>query len=323
MTGGPVLLYQSWKGWRPSSENIVRLLRSRVFSLESAQKFAYGPRTILLTSRRTQSPGLNSKVYVPIISRIFAEKYVPGAHEVDFTLDDVRRTAEVLGVRTRNPGDVIYRMRARTELPEEIRAKGFYILRQVGRGKYRMEKASGIIIDIDEDPVVLQALDLTPLPVRRLLPEHLYEVDEQGLLTIVNYSKIIDHFTGLTVYRLRNHVRKSVKGVGQAEVDEVDVGVAISDDEVPIIFPIEAKAVDDSINRVQICMQVRFARQYFNGHSIRPLAVKVDHKGLIHCLEFNDEINASDLQVMRRTVYQLQLSERQLALVRQPKAATT
>jgi hypothetical protein len=52
------------------------------------------------------------------------------------------------------------------------------------------------------------------------------EFDEQGLLTMVSYCKLLDHFTGLKVYRLRSHVRKSVPNVGQAELDEIDVGVA-------------------------------------------------------------------------------------------------
>ena len=42
---------------------------------------------------------------------------------------------------------------------------------------------------------------------------------------MINYSKLLDHFTGLTVYRLRSHVRRSVPNVGQAELDEIDVGV--------------------------------------------------------------------------------------------------
>ena len=82
--------------------------------------------------RRTQSHGLNSKVYVPIINRIFKERYIEGIEFIDFTLDDVRLAADQLGVKTRNPGDVVYRMRARTELPEAIRAAGFFIIRQVG-----------------------------------------------------------------------------------------------------------------------------------------------------------------------------------------------
>ena len=140
-------------------------------------------------------------------------------------------------------------------------------------------------------------------------------IDEQGLLTLVSYSKLLDHFTGLTVYRLRSHVRKSVAGVGQAEVDEVDVGVALSDDEVPIVFPVEAKALEDSINRVQIATQVQFARQYFSGHVIRPIAIKVDDLGLIHFLEFSDEISPAKLAVLRRATYRLMLSDRQKEII--------
>ena len=74
--------------------------------------------------RRTQTHGRNSKVYVPIIKLIFQERYREGIEEIDFSLDDIRDAADKLGVRdkTRNAGDVVYRMRARTELPEEIRA---------------------------------------------------------------------------------------------------------------------------------------------------------------------------------------------------------
>lgn len=297
-----------------ANAEILRLTFTLPFGMLVAQ---IGPRGTFLMARRTQSHGQNSRVYVPIIKKIFRDRYVEGVETIEFTLDDIRAATEALGVsaRTRNAGDVIYRMRARTELPEEIRSAGFYIIRQIGRGKYRMEKATGIIVDLEENPAVIDALDTTPLPVRRLLPERLQEIDEQGLLTVINYCKIIDHFTGLTVYRLRSHVRKSVAGVGQAEVDEVDVGVALSDDEIPIIFPIEAKAAPDSINRVQISMQVQFARQYFPGYAVRPLAVKIDDDGLIHCLEFNDEATPANSLVLRRSVYRLRLSERQREMI--------
>jgi hypothetical protein len=62
-------------------------------------------------------------------------------------------------------------------------------------------------------------------------------MDEQAVLTVASYCKLFDHFTGLQVYRLRSHVRKSVPGVGQAELDAIDVGVALRDDEMPILGP--------------------------------------------------------------------------------------
>jgi hypothetical protein len=259
------------------------------------------------------SHGNKSTVYVPIILKIFRELYTQDAVSIDFSLDDIRRAADELNVRerTRNAGDVVYRMRARTKLPSEIVEAGFNILRQVGRGKYRLEKGANIIVNVEDEPEVNETIDITPLPVRRLLPEDISEIDEQGLLTIVSYCKLLDHFTGLTVYRLRNHVRKSVKGVGQAEVDAVDVGVALSEEEDPLVFPIEAKAREDAVNKVQIAAQVQFARQYFPAYEIRPLAIKIDDRGLVHFIEFTNEIEPNDLGIVRRSTYKINLSRKQ------------
>lgn len=262
-----------------------------------------------------QSHGLNSKVYVPIIMHIFKARYRKGCKEIEFTLDDVRRAAEKLGIVTRNPGDVIYRMRSRTKLPAEILSLGFNIIRQVGRGKYRFEKASSTLIECPPGKVT-EAIDLTPLPVRRLLPESLAHADEQAILSIVHYCGLLSHFTGLQVFRLRSHVRKSVPGVGQAEVDEVDVGVALRDDEVPVILPIEAKASADAINRVQVAAQVAFAKHYFPGHEIRPIAIKVDFDSVLYFLEFNASTKPNAIKAKKVARYRLNLSDAQRKLMK-------
>src|ERR1700730_16254986 len=86
-------------------------------------------------SRRSlQSPGLISKVYVPILLDIFNARYRQGASTIIFSLDDIRNTADRLKLETRNPADVVYRMRSRTLLPKEILDKGFFVLRSIGRG---------------------------------------------------------------------------------------------------------------------------------------------------------------------------------------------
>jgi hypothetical protein len=264
--------------------------------------------------RSLQTHGLTSQVYVPILRAVFELKYQQGDTAVKFTLDDVRAAASELGITVRNPADVIYRMRSRTVLPAEILSLGFYVLRQTGRGSYRFEQATSTIIELPESEPV-EALDLTPLPVRRLLPESLRDVDEQALLTVISYCQLLDHFTGLRIYRLRSHVRKSVAGVGQAELDELDVGVALSDDEVPVVVPVEAKAVADPVNRVQIAAMVAFAGAYFPRHDVRPLAAKVDDEGLLHILEFNATTEPADLQVLRSSCYRLKLSDVQRAAI--------
>lgn len=261
-----------------------------------------------------QAHGLNSKVYGPILLEIFRSRWRQGASSVLFTLDDIRNAADKLTLEVRNPADLIYRMRSRTVLPKEILDKGFYILRAIGRGQYQFEKGTSTLFEpLDSD--VIEALDITPLPVRRLLPKRAAEMDEQAVLTIASYCKLFDHFTGLQVYRLRSHVRKSVPGVGQAELDAIDVGVALRDDEMPIVFPIEAKAAADALNRVQVFNMLQYSRHYFPGLLVRPLALKVDDDSIIHIMEFNDAAKASDLKIVRSASYLLSLSEKQVELI--------
>jgi hypothetical protein len=268
-----------------------------------------------IKKRALQAHGLTSKVYGPILLHVFRARWRQGASTVLFTLDDIRNAADSLKLEVRNPADLIYRMRSRTVLPKEILDKGFYILRAIGRGQYQFEKGSSTIFQ-PLDTQSVEALDLTPLPVRRLLPERVAEMDEQAVLTVASYCKLFDHFTGLQVYRLRSHVRKSVPGVGQAELDAIDVGVALRDDELPIIFPIEAKAASDALNRVQVFNMLQYSRHYFPGMTIRPLALKVDYDSILHVLEFNSAAKAADLKIIKSASYALKLSDRQLQLIR-------
>lgn len=273
--------------------------------------------------RSSQTPGTSSVVYVPVILKLFRDRYRPGASTVIFSLDDVRNAVEAVRaesanpdkISSRNPADVIYRMRSRTKLPDEILDKGFHILRPIGRGQYQFERATaGIIEPPASEPI--SAIDNTPMPVRRLLPETLAEMDEQAVLSVVGYCNLLDHFTGMKIYRLRSHVRKSVPGVGQAELDAIDVGIAASEDDVPVVFPIEAKAVSDALNRVQVHNMVQYAKHYFPGLTVRPLALKVDYQSVLHIMEFSVADRAGDLRVVRSASYVIDTSPAQLAMIR-------
>ncbi|WP_020178536.1 hypothetical protein [Methylopila sp. M107] len=270
-----------------------------------------------------QSHGRNSKVYVPVILKIFQDRFRPGASSVLFSLDDIRNAVDAVRatspnpdkISARNAADVIYRMRSRTVLPQEILEKGFHVLRGVGRGQYQFERAqAGIIEPPASTPIA--TIDHTPMPVRRLLPETVAEMDEQALLSVVGYCRLLDHFAGMTIYRLRSHVRKSVPGLGQAELDAIDVGIGQSEDEIPVIFPIEAKAVSDALNLVQILNMIAYAKHYYPHHTIRPLAVKVDFQSVIHFMEFNLATKASALKVVKNASYMINPSEAQIAAIR-------
>lgn len=267
----------------------------------------------------TQSHGQSSRVYVPILRELVRRRYKPGIQRIEFSKQDVEEVAADLRLKLGNAADVVYRMRSRTRLPDDILDLGFTVLRGIGRGKYALEVGGEALVHLPEHEI-FDHNDQTPLPVRRLLPEDLAELDEQGLLTLVGYCKLLDHFTGLTVYRLRSHVRKSVPGVGQAELDEIDVGVALRDDEVPVVFPIEAKAADEVINRVQIATAVAYCETYFVGHEIRPIVVKLTYDGVLHFLEFRATTSLPGLRIVSSHGYRLNLSPRQRELIRETRA---
>jgi hypothetical protein len=206
-------------------------------------------------------------------------------------------------------------MRSRTQLPREILDKGFHVLRAVGRGRYQFEKASSGIIEAPVNELT-PAIDQTPMPVRRLLPETKAEMDEQALLSVVGYCCLLDLFTGMKIYRLRSHVRKAVPGIGQAELDAIDVGIAAGEDEVPVVFPIEAKAVSDELNRVQIFNMIQYAAHYFPGLNVRPLAIKVDYQSAVHLMEFNVAARPGELRIVRSASYAINTSEAQIAMIR-------
>jgi hypothetical protein len=50
--------------------------------------------------------------------------------------------------------------------------------------------------------------------------------DEQALLALVRYNRLIDIFLGIVCYSLQNHLRTAVPTIGQVETDELYVGLS-------------------------------------------------------------------------------------------------
>ena len=49
--------------------------------------------------------------------------------------------------------------------------------------------------------------------------------DEQALLAKIRYNRLLDVFLGVSAHSLQNHLRTTVKDIGQIEVDEIYVAV--------------------------------------------------------------------------------------------------
>jgi len=255
--------------------------------------------------RPLQAHGLRSKVYTPILLAIFRRKYVPGAKMVTFTLEELRAELAAAGLQARNLADLVYRMKSRTILPEEITSKGFRVLEITGRGVYALIVADSTLIDYPEQKDLVEGHDRTPYAVRRLLADEFGNTDEQGLLSVLRYNDVFSHFLRVQVFHLKGHVRKSVPGQGQVEVDDVHVALAGGLDDPLILIPIEAKAKDEPVNRVQIAMQVKYANHAFPGLLVRPLTVKLFADGRMLLMEFNASTNPADLHVVKYAYYRL------------------
>lgn len=255
--------------------------------------------------RPIQAHGLRSKVYTPILLAIFRRKYVPGATVVSFTLEELRAELQAAGLQARNVADLVYRMKSRTVLPEEITNKGFRVLEITGRGTYALTFAESTLIEYPEPTEVVDVHDRTPYAVRRLLADDFGRTDEQGLLNVLRYNDMFSHFLRVQVFHLKGHVRKSVPGLGQVEVDDVHVALSGGLDDPLIIIPVEAKAKDDPVNRVQIAMQVKYANYAFPGLLVRPLTVKLFEDGRVLLMEFNPSTNPADLKVLKSAYYRI------------------
>lgn len=254
-------------------------------------------------ARALQAHGNRSKVYTPVLLAIFREKYKPGVEVIEFSLEEVRHHLIALGLEARNAPDVIYRMKSRTVLPSEILDAGFHILQITSRGKYALLQGVSTLIEYPEMTSAIELADATPVEVRPLLypAGKIGAIDEQGLLSVCRYNDLFSKFLSTPVLHLKSHVRKSVPGVGQVEVDDVHLALGPR----LAIIPVEAKAKDDPVNRVQIAMQVKYAFHAFPGFDVRPLTVKMFEDGLLLFMEFAPTIDPVELSVLNFAVYKI------------------
>ena len=107
--------------------------------------------------------------------------------------------------------------------------------------------------------------------------------DEQALLAVVRYNRLIDTFLGLTSYSLQNHLRTTVSGIGQIEIDELYVG--LDKHGCHFIIPVQAKGGKDQIGVVQTTQDIRFVEEKFPGLRCRAISVQFMNDGIVAMFE--------------------------------------
>ncbi len=201
------------------------------------------------------------RLYAPIISKLFLNNYVEDAAELPFTRSEIVAIAANLGIPLpKNLGDVLYAFRYRREFPDEIlelTPDGLsWIILGAGRSKYRFMLGDWPAIVPQEGREQIKIYDATPEIIRRYA-----KADEQAALARVRYNRLVDTFLGITSYSLQNHLRTSVKSIGQIEVDELYVGVSQSGAQ--YVVPIQAKVDADRHSVVQTLQDAAYCEETY------------------------------------------------------------
>lgn len=222
--------------------------------------------------------------YTQILERIFFAHYKRGAVTLSFVREEIEEAAISLRIKLpKNIGDLIYSFRFRTEMPERIRAtapKGkSWVIKLAGKAAYKFEVERQWIIEPNAALMRIKVPDATPGIIGRYALD-----DEQALLALVRYNRLVDIFTGIASYSLQNHLRTTVDGIGQVEVDELYVGIDRRG--AHYVFPLQAKGGKDRMSTVQIEQDIALCAEKFARLVCRPLGAQFLPDGGIALMEF-------------------------------------
>ena len=245
-----------------------------------------------------------------IVGRIFAEKYDPNEGQVVFTAEEISATAGLLGDKPpRNPWDIVYSLRNRTPLPENIQraappghewaifpgGKSVYVLRLVAFTQIKPRQGIRTIRLPDSTPGIIAKYSLN---------------DEQALLARLRYNRLLDVFTGLACYPLQSHLRTSLEiknaidvtpTTFQIETDDLYVG--LDKHGAHYVLPVQAKSVSETLGIIQIWQDFRMAEQKFPDLRPQPIAAQFMRNNAIALFGFEE--TADEITIARERHYQL------------------
>jgi hypothetical protein len=225
-----------------------------------------------MTQKATPAQPKGQNRYCAIIAKVFANHYGEKGESFEFTRDEIEGIAAELCIKLpKNIGDLIYSFRYRNELPASIleTAKNGleWIIEGAGRAKYRFRLVKLNRIVPREELLTIKVPDATPEIIAA------YALgDEQALLAKVRYSRLVDMFLGITAFSLQNHLRTTVKDVGQIEIDEIYVGIDRHGRQ--FVVPVQAKGGSDKHGVVQTQQDVAFCKQAFKNLVCRPVSAQ-------------------------------------------------
>jgi len=240
-------------------------------------------------------------LYGAIIERVFLAHFTKGMTEFTFERKELVKTAaDISRSAPANLGDLIYSFRFRQPLPESIRetaTKGReWVIELAGRSVYRFRLSRINRIVPSANAYEIKVPDATPEIINMYA-----KTDEQALLAKVRYNRLIDIFLRVTAYSLQSHLRTTVPGIGQIEVDELYVGVRNTGQQ--FVIPVQAKGGNDQLGSTQILQDLALCHHAFPGLTPRAVAVQFVDKEVIVMFEL--AFQGEDLKVVDERHYRL------------------
>ena len=242
-----------------------------------------------------------SNRYEAILEHVFFDNYEQGNDEVNFERDDLVKAASSLNIDLpKNLGDVIYSTRYRTSLPSsicELAPEGKeWIIRGRGRAKYAFCLAGTFRIKPNEMLLTTKIPDATPEIIRAAA-----QTDEQALLAVIRYNRLIDIFLGVAAYSLQNHLITTVEEIGQVEIDEIYVAVDSAGQQ--YIIPVQAKGHNDEIGVTQPEQDLAVCSSKWPSFTSRSIAVQFMDDGVVAL--FLLVMNDGEIRVAKEAHYEL------------------
>jgi len=236
-----------------------------------------------------------------IVEDIFHSNHRAGQGEVAFEREEIVISAAKLRIdRPKNLGDLIYTFRYRQELPASILQTApsgkTWIIRAAGRSKYRFVLVKELSLIPNENLVVTKVPNATP----GIIDKYAFS-DEQAVLARARYNRLIDIFLGIACYSLQNHLRTTVRDLGQVETDEIYVGVDKRGSH--YVVPVQAKGGKDRLTRVQIEQDFAMCAEKLPSLICQPVGLQLMQTDLIALFAF--EQDGDDILVMSEKHYQL------------------
>ncbi|MCC5848194.1 MAG: endonuclease [Verrucomicrobia bacterium] len=239
--------------------------------------------------------------YSAIMERIFFSKYTKGAEEIVFERDDLITASTALGIHLpKNLGDVIYSFRYRNKLPENILntepPDKEWVIEGQGKSMYAFRLVAESHIVPNKRLAEVKIPDATP----EIVSMYAFS-DEQALLAKVRYNRLLDIFLGLATYSLQNHLRTTVKSVGQVEIDEIYIGVDKRG--CHYVLPVQAKGGTDQLSMVQTKQDLACCREKFPDLICRAISAQFLDSNVIVLFELT--LEGSEIKIVEEKHYRL------------------